>query len=62
MTLDEARAQVGAGVVYRPHPGAPAEDGEIVRVTARWVFVRYRGDTHPKATAAEQLTLLSVPR
>ena len=32
MTLNEARAHIGAGVVYHPGHGAP-EDGEIVRVS-----------------------------
>lgn len=62
MTLDEARANIGAGVVYRPYPGAQAEDGAIIRVSARYVFVHYRGDTGPKATAAECLTLLADGR
>lgn len=58
MTLDEARAQVGAGVVYRPHPDAPAEDGTITSVNDQYVFVLYVGDRAPKATRAEDLTLL----
>lgn len=47
------------GVVYRAHPGAPAEDGEVVRVGERYVFVLYRGDLHPKATNPEQLEPLT---
>lgn len=32
----------GDGVVYRPRPDAPGEDGEVVRVTDRGtVMVRY---------------------
>ena len=57
MTLDQARARVGAGVVYRPH-GAPAEDGVITSVNDRYVFVLYAGDRTPKATPAEALTFL----
>ena len=38
MTLDEARAHIGAGVVYHSGHGRP-EDGEIVRVSDLYVFV-----------------------
>lgn len=62
MTLDEARANIGAGVVYQPYPEAAREDGAIIRVTDRYVFVHYRGDAGPKATAAECLTLLADGR
>lgn len=55
ITLDEARRRIGAGVVYRAHPDAQAEDGVIVRVGAPWVFVRYAGDSTPKATSGTQL-------
>ena len=55
MTLDEAAAHIGDGVIYRPYPGARTEDGQIVRVNTRWVFVLYRGDATPKATSADQL-------
>lgn len=58
MTLDEARANIGAGVVYRPYPDDTA-DGKIVRVSDRWVFVRYQGSETPRATSAEQLALLA---
>ena len=34
---------------FTPHNG-------ITRVNDRWVFVLYRGDACPKATAADQLT------
>ena len=60
VTLDEARANIGAGVVYR-RPYCPAEDGVITGVSSTSVFVRYC-DQHPgadgKATAPEDLTLL----
>jgi hypothetical protein len=55
VTIEEAT--VGAAVVYRSHPGAPAEDGDIVRVSDRFVFVRFVGDRHPKACRAEDLTV-----
>ena len=58
MTLDQARARIGAGVVYRPHPDAPAEDGTITSVNERYVFVLYAGDRTPKATPAEALSFL----
>lgn len=54
MTLNEARALLAEspgppGVVYRPE-GRPPEDGVITDVNERYVFVRYRGDQHSKAT------------
>lgn len=46
------RLEVGDGVVYRPYPGGPAEDGVVTRLSAdpTMVFVRYR-DQHPGAAA-----------
>lgn len=61
MTLDEARANIGAGVVYRPHPGR-VEEGVITSVGVRFVFVQYWDDAWSKATAPEQLTLLTLAR
>ena len=58
MTLDEARARIGAGVVYNPGHGA-REDGEIVRVSDLYVFVLFDGDRAPKATPPGALTLLA---
>jgi hypothetical protein len=62
MTLDEARAHIGAGVVSRepdnPGHGRP-EDGEIVRVSDLYVFVLFVGDRTPKATPPGALTLLA---
>lgn len=57
MTLDEAQRNIGAGVVYRPHPGH-AEDGDIVSVNDSVVFVRYVGDRTAKATYPEDIELL----
>lgn len=62
MTLDEARANVGRSVVYRPDHG-PSEDGVITGVSERFVFVRYRGqhpDAHGQATPAELLEVGEV--
>lgn len=59
MTLDEAHAHIGHGVVYRP-AHAPAEDGVIVRVNDQWAFVRYGGHGI-KATDPARLELLSRP-
>lgn len=57
MTLLEAAANIGAGVVYSPRHGHK-EDGTIIRVSGPYVFVRYdRGG--PKATSPEHLALLT---
>lgn len=42
--------QVGDGVVYRPYPGAPAEDGVVTKLSndPSLVFVRY-STQHPGA-------------
>lgn len=40
----------GQAVVYRAYPGAPAEDGTVIRSNDRYVFVLYRGDATAKAT------------
>lgn len=58
MTLEEARRNIGAGVVYRPNPSVPVEDGEIVSVNDAYVFVRYTGDRSAKATHPSMLELL----
>ena len=60
MTLNEARAHIGAGVVYNPGHGRP-EDGEIVRVSDLYVFVVFAGDRTPKATPPGALTLILAP-
>lgn len=59
ITLQQADEAIGAGVVYRPFAGAPAEDGEIVRVSDSMVFVLYVGDRTPKATRPEDLEFLA---
>ena len=58
MTLTEAAERIGSGVIYRPHPSAPAEDGEITKVNGSFVFVLFVGDRHPKACRAEDLSPL----
>lgn len=59
MTLDEARAHIGHGVIYRPRGDTttPPEDGVIVSVGDLFVHVRYRGDATSKATYPEDLEL-----
>jgi hypothetical protein len=57
MTHEEARAHVGDRVRYRPSHGEP-EDGEITGINGAYVFVRYDGDRHSKATAARVLELI----
>jgi hypothetical protein len=59
MTLDEARAHVGHGVVYRPMVG-PAEDGVITSVSSLMAFVLFKGDLHAKATRPGDLELLAA--
>lgn len=58
MTIDEAKRNIGAGVVYSPEHGQ-REDGVITSVSDRLVFVRYRGDSGSKATHPGDLKLLA---
>lgn len=63
MTLDEARANIGNGVVYRRDGWCDChetEDGTITSVSSRWVFVRYGYGTTSKATDPADLELLAV--
>jgi hypothetical protein len=62
MTLDEARAHIGDGVVYRAldETGWKREDGVITSVNDRYVFARYGSDQHSKATDPAALTLLAA--
>lgn len=48
----------GDGVVYRPRPGVPAEDGTVVRCNESFVFVLFVGDRAPKAVAPSMLERL----
>lgn len=45
----------GDGVTYRAHPNAQAEDGDVVRVTKHYVFVRFVGDRQAKAVSPSLL-------
>lgn len=58
MNLDDARANVGNGVVYK-RPDTRLEDGVITSVNDTYVFVRYAGDQTSKATRPEDLELLN---
>lgn len=59
MTVEEARERIGSGVVYIPDHG-PREDGIITSVGNYNVFVRYKGDTHSKATNPATLEFLTM--
>lgn len=59
ITLAEAKENVGRWVVYvpegaRPELGVITEAREVYGCSG-YVFVRYRGDLHAKATAPEML-------
>lgn len=60
MTLEEAKASVGRGVVYKPHPEARLEDGVITRVHGDIVFVLYRGDLVAKATRPQDIEIARI--
>lgn len=51
---------IGRGVVYMPGHGQTNEDGIITSVNDSYVFVRYAGDIHSKATRYEDLRWLSA--
>jgi hypothetical protein len=53
MLLAQARRHVGAGVVYKPKN----EDGEIIRCSEQYVFVRYSWGV--AATRPEDLEFLA---
>lgn len=42
-------------VIYRPYPGAQAEDGRVTKVGETLVHVLYKGDTTAKATHPKDL-------
>ena len=54
MAATTADFAVGDGVVYAPAHGV-REDGVVTGVDDRYVFVRYAGDEHSKATRPELL-------
>lgn len=58
MTLDEARAGIGRGVVYwatRRDCGGQLESGVITSVNETFVFVRYGAAKQSAATRPEDL-------
>lgn len=59
MTLDEAHAHIGEGVVYRPYPGADPEEGTITSVSDSFAFVRYGRQRGSAATSPADLELLT---
>jgi len=59
VTLAEAAENIGKLVVYTAPHGA-REDGVITSVGDAYVFVRYSGDSHSKATMPQDLTLLAA--
>jgi hypothetical protein len=64
ISLAEAKANVGSRVVYVPEldAGTAPEEGTIVRINRRYVFVLYDGTTTPKATAPHLLNWAGPPR
>ncbi len=54
MTLQQAKAGIGRGVVYRPMVGSP-ESGVITSVNETFVFVRYGSNKQSAATRPEDL-------
>jgi hypothetical protein len=63
MTIDEARANIGRAVEYRPHgtPGAEPERGVIAAVGHVKVFVWHEGMDYSQATDPADLTLVAAP-
>lgn len=59
MTLQEARDLIGHKVAYRPTVGK-VEEGVITAVNTAYVFVRYGGDMHSKATRPEVLETIGL--
>lgn len=57
--IHPTKEDTGRGVVYEPYSGAQAEDGVITSFNDVFVFVRYAGDQHSKATRREDLKWLS---
>ena len=59
MTIDEARAHIGDGVIFHPRDTIWVEEGTITSVNDRWVFVRYGRSRTSAATDPADLTLLA---
>lgn len=49
----------GLGVIYRPYPGAPGEDGTVVRCSDTYAFVLFVGDRTPKACRPGDLEVIA---
>ena len=60
MTIEEAHAHIGDGVVYAPAHGE-REEGTITSVNDRFVFVRYGSRRTSAATDPAALFLLASP-
>ena len=58
ITIDQARLNIGRGVVYR-RPYCKTEQGVITSVSETSVFVRYLGDMHSKGTCPADLEWLT---
>ena len=58
ITIEQARANIGRGVIYR-RPYCGVEQGTITGVSETTVFVRYLGDMHSKGTYPSDLEWLS---
>lgn len=58
MTLDEARQNIGADVVFRGGASTEDENGVITSVNDTYVFVRYSDGWSSQATRPEDLTLV----
>jgi hypothetical protein len=57
MTIDEARDHIGEHVIYSAVPGQ-AEEGAVVRVGRKYVYVQYLSSPDPVATCPENLVLM----
>jgi hypothetical protein len=57
LTLEKASAHIDERVAYW-RAGVPAEEGVITGVGTVYVYVRYGGDQHSKATNPADLTLI----
>lgn len=64
MTRDEYNnLQAGDGVTYRPHPDAPAEDGEVTRLIrgiSQLVHVRWLNGPQAAKTTTIHYALIEV--
>ena len=60
MTLEQAKNNVGAWVIYKPFDVCSDDQKEIGVITSvndRYVFVRYGNKLHSEATNPEDLTI-----